>query len=61
MARGNMKCAVGGCGNESRNGITVYKFPKDRKQEMNWVRFVKKTQPNFVVMKNSGICSEHFR
>ncbi|KAJ8039138.1 THAP domain-containing protein 10 [Holothuria leucospilota] len=60
MARGNIKCAVGGCGNESRYGITVYKFPKDRKQEMNWVRFVKKTQPNFVVMKNSGICSEHF-
>ena len=60
-ARCGKRCVVFGCWNTCLNeGISLHKFPQDKSDFRQWVKFVKTKRKNWEVTKHSVLCSEHF-
>ena len=55
------RCLVQFCGNTSKTGHSVHKFPKDPSLRRQWVKFVQVKRANFSEpSENSVICGSHF-
>ncbi|XP_067864073.1 THAP domain-containing protein 10-like [Heptranchias perlo] len=55
------RCVVYGCGNTSKNEVSLHAFPRDAALCEVWVRFVAWRRPKFRDSPHSVICSAHFR
>ncbi|CAH1788266.1 unnamed protein product [Owenia fusiformis] len=55
------RCVVGGCSNEPREGISLFKWPKDAKMARLWAKFVDSTRKDFTPSDQTRICSAHFK
>uniref|UniRef100_A0A8C6SIE9 THAP domain-containing protein 1 n=1 Tax=Neogobius melanostomus TaxID=47308 RepID=A0A8C6SIE9_9GOBI len=53
-------CVAYGCGKTAEDGVTLFKFPKDREEFSKWERQVQRTRPNWVASSASHLCHEHF-
>lgn len=54
-------CAVWGCSNTTKNGVSLFQFPKGAKLRNTWTAQVKKTRAMWKgPTANSAVCSEHF-
>ncbi|XP_028419191.1 uncharacterized protein LOC114544898, partial [Dendronephthya gigantea] len=63
--RGKILCCGGpglrSCTNTYHvEGISMHKFPENEEQRKNWIKLVRRHQPNFVPSKSSVICSTYF-
>lgn len=55
------RCVVQFCGNSSKTGHSVHKFPKDFNLRRQWIRFVQVKRANFIEPSESSvICGSHF-
>ncbi|XP_077969503.1 uncharacterized protein LOC120332047 [Styela clava] len=56
------RCAVGGCYNSARDGVSLHRFPHSIVKCLQWFNFVQKSRTNFELDLVSGayICSQHF-
>ena len=55
------RCAVVGCSTTHKNGISLFKFPKDKGIRRQWIRQVQRNRANWTgPSEYSCICSQHF-
>ena len=55
------RCVVAGCSNTHKDGVSLFKFPSDKKLRREWIRQVQRTRAKW---KDPGeyscVCSAHF-
>lgn len=57
------RCAVGGCSQESYQGVPLLSFPSDKKLSKKWDAFILKTRVDWFIGKGDGfdeVCALHF-
>ncbi|XP_072312654.1 lethal(3)malignant brain tumor-like protein 2 isoform X2 [Eucyclogobius newberryi] len=53
-------CVAFGCGKTAEDGVTLFKFPKDREEFSKWEKQVQRTRANWTAFSTSHLCNEHF-
>ncbi|XP_041829826.1 lethal(3)malignant brain tumor-like protein 2 isoform X3 [Melanotaenia boesemani] len=53
-------CVAYGCGKTAKDGVTLFKFPKDPDEFRKWEKQVQRTRTQWVATPISHLCSDHF-
>ena len=53
-------CAAAGCSNTNSDGISLFKFPKDKLMRKKWADQVKRHREKWEPTDHSVLCSKHF-
>ena len=54
------RCVAGFCSNTHKDGVSLFKFPKDSELLTKWVKQVRRTRDKWAPSSSSLLCSEHF-
>ena len=54
------RCVAAGCSNTHKDGISLFKFPKNPHLLKKWVEQVRRTRDKWEPTKHSVLCSMHF-
>ena len=55
------RCIVAGCGNTTKNGVSLHIFPKQEKTRKLWIRNIKMNRKNWHGPSESSlVCGAHF-
>lgn len=54
------RCVAAGCSNAHRDGVSLYRFPKDPVLRAKWVKQVRRTRARWNPSDSSVLCNNHF-
>ena len=55
------RCVVAGCSNSHKDGVSLFKFPTDKKLRRQWTRQIERTRAKWSgPSEHSCVCSAHF-
>ena len=54
------RCVAAFCSNTHKDGVSLFKFPKDPELHLKWVKQVRRTRDDWTPSPSSLLCSEHF-
>ncbi|KAM9309113.1 histone-lysine N-methyltransferase SETDB1-B isoform 2-T2 [Pholidichthys leucotaenia] len=54
------RCVAGFCSNTHKDGVSLFKFPKDPELHSKWVKQVRRTRDKWEPSPTSVLCSDHF-
>uniref|UniRef100_A0A8C6WUL3 THAP domain-containing protein 1 n=1 Tax=Neogobius melanostomus TaxID=47308 RepID=A0A8C6WUL3_9GOBI len=54
------RCVAGFCSNTHKDGVSLFKFPKDPELHLKWVKQVRRTREQWTPSSSSLLCLEHF-
>lgn len=54
------RCVAAACSNTHRDGVSLFKFPKDPFLREKWAKQVQRTRAKWNPTENSVLCSKHF-
>uniref|UniRef100_A0A8C6S6J8 THAP domain-containing protein 1 n=1 Tax=Neogobius melanostomus TaxID=47308 RepID=A0A8C6S6J8_9GOBI len=55
------RCVAGFCSNTHKDGVSLFKFPKEPELHLKWVKQVRRTREQWTPSSSSSLlCSEHF-
>ena len=54
------RCVAAGCSHTNKDGVSLYKFPKDSGLRKKWADQVRRTRDKWTPTDTSQLCSRHF-
>ena len=54
------RCVAAGCSHTFKDGVSLYKFPKDSGLRKKWVDQVRRTRDKWMPTDTSELCCRHF-